>query len=100
MADQTIKKPKEQWHSVSVIATREACAAAVALRGQRYLPGDAPKLPLKECTQQRQCVCAFKHHSDRRAGPRRSSETGGMPKQSPATDLRKKRGRRSADYDD
>jgi hypothetical protein len=64
------------WHAVSIDAKPLSCAAALELRKTRYLPKDAPILPLKECSNRAACPCTYKHHEDRRAKPRRAAETG------------------------
>ena len=69
------RKPRrEPWHAVSVVAPSAACPAALALRDKRFLSGEAPRLPLSDCENPAACPCIYKHHPDRRAGPRRESE--------------------------
>ena len=67
---------KNPWHAVSVVAGGGACDAAQALRSLRYLPREAPRLPLAQCIRQNQCHCKYQHHGDRRDGPRRSEDAG------------------------
>jgi hypothetical protein len=64
------------WHAVSIQAGGGGCAAARALGGVRYLSADAPGLPLKACSNPGGCRCTYRHHDDRRAGPRRAIERG------------------------
>jgi hypothetical protein len=52
-------------------------------------------LPLAQCDADR-CNCKYRHFEDRRAGPRRSAETGAPEKRTPVN-RREKRGRRSLD---
>ncbi|MFO1455514.1 MAG: hypothetical protein U1F18_04650 [Steroidobacteraceae bacterium] len=62
------------WHAVSVECGRQGCPPAQRLAGQRFLSGQAPKLPLVSCANPQGCRCVYKHHDDRRAGPRRLLE--------------------------
>jgi len=64
------------FHAVSIrIDRRSACDAAQKISGQRFLSAAAPRLPLPNCSA-KTCRCKFKRHEDRRARPRRASETG------------------------
>ena len=61
-----------RFHGVSLKPGLEACPAVQALAGQRFLPAEAPTVPLPGCDQKK-CQCAYSHHSDRRErGDRRS----------------------------
>lgn len=64
------KKPVDQtsaYHAVSLKYSSDACDAAKALTGRRFLSAAAPPLPLPECDAA-ECNCGFAHHSDRRSG--------------------------------
>jgi hypothetical protein len=63
----TAFKNKTAYHAVSLKFPRDACAAAKALQGERFLSSDAPTLPLADCDAA-QCECSFVHHGDRRSG--------------------------------
>ena len=65
------------YHAVSIKLTGNACNAAKAMAGRRFLSGAAPRLPLPDCTML-ECNCRFVHHADRRAGDRRSQFQGGI----------------------
>ena len=81
---------KATWHAVSIIPGASACEAALALRGKRRLPLDAPRLPLPACGNQDQCQCRYQHHADRRGSPRRADERGTMNSaQRPAKERRR-----------
>jgi hypothetical protein len=67
------------WHAVSIVSKTSSCEAARALRAARFLSGTAPRLPLADCTVGNACLCAYKHHNDRRAQPRRKDELTGLP---------------------
>lgn len=54
-----------QFHGISVKCGPHPCQAIGALRGQRFLPEEAPTLPLAGCDQDK-CQCAYSHHRDRR----------------------------------
>jgi len=95
---QRSRKPRSQpWHAVSIVPRGAACNEAIALREKRFLSGEAPLLPLPGCPQQEQCSCIYKHYADRREGPRRSSETGGVRMARPPAERRIGRGRRKND---
>jgi hypothetical protein len=53
----------------------DACRAARALQGQRFLARDAPELPLPNCTAPR-CSCSFGKLADRRTDERRFGSSG------------------------
>ena len=67
---------KDRWKAVAILADDAACAAAIQLRGKRFLSRDAPRLPLPECTRQDQCQCKYRHLRDRRGPPRRAGDEG------------------------
>jgi hypothetical protein len=93
------KPPAHRWSAVSISCTSAGCAAAQALKGQRFLSEAAPRLPLAECTSPAACACVYRKHPDRRAGPRRESEASGIRSASPVKpDRRAGRGRRSTDH--
>jgi hypothetical protein len=63
------------YHAVSIKFGRDACAAAKASTGQRFLAREAPPLPLPGCDAHR-CECHYRHHKDRRSGADRRSPFG------------------------
>lgn len=88
----------EPWHSVSIVSSVTTCKAALQCRGKRYLSREAPRLPLTDCDRTEACRCIYRHHSDRRMGPRRASESGGpATRTAPVQNLRQQRGRRKTD---
>lgn len=65
------------FHAVSIKFEANACNAARAMAGRRFLASAAPKIPLPEC-EIMDCKCRFVHHKDRRTGKdRRSPFTSG-----------------------
>ena len=56
--------------AVSLKYSSQACDAAKAMTGRRFLASAAPRLPLPECDAL-ECRCRFAHHSDRRSGKER-----------------------------
>jgi hypothetical protein len=68
------RRSAEPYHSVSIRIGKDACAAANAVAGRRFLAAKAPQLPLHGCNAER-CTCVFLHHEDRRAEDRRADET-------------------------
>ena len=87
-----------RWHAVSVIADGTACQEAQSLGDARYLSMEAPRLPLQGCDNPAQCRCRYRHHPDRRQGPRRAVENFRPPRFWRGEDKRALRGRRSTDY--
>ena len=92
------KKPTNPWSAVSIVCTSASCAAARALKGQRFLSADAPRLPVADCTSAETCPCVYRKHSDRRAGPRREVDASGLKRSSPSPERRSSRGRRTTDH--
>ena len=71
-------QPDTRFHSVCLENLSDACAAAYAIEGERFLPGAAPRIPLPECDAP-VCNCVFVHHDDRRlASNRRHRWTGSV----------------------
>ena len=64
------------WHAVGITAPAAACAAVQELSGKRFLPADAPRIPLYECSSPLTCACVCRHFADRRAGSRRVMDRG------------------------
>ena len=97
LMDKTPPRTIQTWHAISVVASIQACPAARALRSIRLLSAQAPALPLKDCNQRSSCMCTYKHHKDRRAGPRRAWERSGFVRAIPAVERRGNPGRRASD---
>ncbi len=88
-----------KYHCVEVMAGPDGCGAAAKLKGVRLLSADAPRLPLATCDMPGHCNCRYRHHDDRRAGPRRAPEKGMLARPWAYTNRRKVRGRRDADFE-
>ncbi len=58
------------YKAVSIVTLPGSCDAAQKLQGKMFLNREAPSLPLKKCTQP-DCLCSYKHFSDRRQNPDR-----------------------------
>ena len=69
------RKLLRKFHGVSVRPGPHACPAVLELAGQRFLPAEAPAVPLKACAVQK-CQCAYGHHGDRRDQEDRRSGWG------------------------
>jgi hypothetical protein len=89
--------PKPTWHAVTVVAGPGACVAVITLGKRRFLAKEAPRLPLVDCTSPASCKCAYRHHKDRRAAPRRWSDQGGVNRPGTQGERRGIRGRRAED---
>ncbi len=66
---------KTAYHAVSIKFEANACDAAKAMTGRRFLASAAPRLPLPDCNVL-ECRCRFAHHDDRRSGNDRRSPFG------------------------
>lgn len=60
------------YHAVAIKYSENACDAAKAMTGRRFLSTAAPRLPLPECDYM-DCRCQFAHYDDRRTGRDRRS---------------------------
>ncbi len=88
------------FHAVAIKYSENACDAAKAMTGRRFLSNAAPRLPLPDCDFL-QCRCQFAHYEDRRSGrdrrspfsPAGANNTSGSFKK----ERRQRTGRRSTD---
>lgn len=87
------------YHAVAIKYEENACDAAKAMTGRRFLSNAAPSLPLPECDHP-SCHCKFAHFADRRAARDRRSPfspagpigtTGSYERERRATSDRRKR---------
>src|ERR1700761_371645 len=69
---------QQPWYSVSIAIKKMSCDEAKGMDGRRFLSKQAPRLPLSGCTRSEHCPCTYRHHQDRRAGPRREEEQSGL----------------------
>lgn len=69
------RKQARKFHGVSVKPGLVACEAVQELVGKRFLPDEAPAMPLPACDEAR-CRCAYSHHGDRRDREDRRSGWG------------------------
>jgi hypothetical protein len=67
-----VSEATSAFHAVSLKYSSNACDAAKAMTGRRFLSGAAPQIPLPGCDAS-ECRCGFAHHSDRRSGNDRRS---------------------------
>jgi hypothetical protein len=90
----------QRWHAVAIRPQGKSCDAAHACRAARFLSAEAPRLPLRECTVSDTCTCVYKHHPDRRLGPRRQQDGAGLARSGKSGQERRKAGdRRRSDLD-
>jgi len=86
------------FHAVEICGGASCCLAAQHCAGVRFLSsGGPPTLPLRYCDRPGQCTCRYRHHDDRRAGPRRNGEIGRPAVPWQQADRRQRRGRRRDD---
>ncbi len=67
-----VTKDSGAFHAVAIKYSENACDAAKAMTGRRFLSNAAPHLPLPECDFP-ECRCKFAHYDDRRKGRDRRS---------------------------
>jgi len=67
-----VTKQHDEFHAVAIKYSENACDAAKAMTGRRFLSNAAPRLPLPECDFP-DCRCKFAHYDDRRTGRDRRS---------------------------
>jgi len=91
------RTPRLRYHCVTVNAGTAACPAALDLKDVRILSADAPRLPMAECTMPADCRCTYRHHDDRRAGPRRALDRNERPEPWRGGERRRSVGRRATD---
>lgn len=85
-----------RFGGVEIRLRLDACDAARALEGQRFLAKDAPLLPLPGCDAHR-CSCRFAKLADRRTDDRRFEHGGLGAALYNDDDRRAKRERRAAE---
>ncbi len=90
-------RPTVSYHAVSIQPGPAPCSTARSYAGQRLLSRNAPRLPLPTCDAAH-CECRFRHHADRRAGPRRRIESGLSSGPYSGEDRRRRGGRRKEDF--
>ncbi len=85
------------FHCVSVKPRSKSCSEARKLREERFLPAEAPPIPLPGCTAA-ECGCVYVHHDDRRHQARRDAHLHkAFEMDEGKLERRKSRGRRKAD---
>ena len=84
------------FHGIEIEPGEDACTAARALAGTRFLSDEAPRLPLEHCTCASNCRCVYRHFSDRRTETRRECDEG-LPPRGVSNDQRDGLGRRVTD---
>ena len=87
---------RQPWHSVMIATSPNACEAAQACKGKRFLSSEAPWLPLEECDVKR-CNCRYRHYEDRRGDSRRQGEKSAGAAAKEPSNRRRSRGRRATD---
>jgi hypothetical protein len=86
---------------VEIRCGQHACEAALDTARKRFLPIEAPLLPLPNCDRRMQCECRYCHYDDRRSAARRTTD-GAMPTKATPTpyDRREINDRREQDRSD
>jgi hypothetical protein len=86
-------KVVNRFAAVEIRSRGTACEAARKLEGQRFLPAEAPALPLEGCAAAK-CSCTFAKLTDRRNEDRRLEHGGLSASLFESDDRRAKRDRR------
>jgi hypothetical protein len=68
------------YRAVSIHHPATCCRSAAALDNKRFLSGNAPKLPLANCTSPGLCQCEYRTLNDRREDfrPKPAPERAGI----------------------
>jgi hypothetical protein len=93
----TTRPPRLRFHAVTVVAGSNSCMQSLELKDVRLLSADAPRLPMGSCDRPDDCACRFRHHEDRRVGPRRQAQPDQVTGSRLVPDRRAGRGRRATD---
>ena len=89
--ERNLKRPLDSYHCVELRYRSDACDAVKRMGAKRFLPGEAPEIPLPGCDAK--CSCRYVHHEDRRHSDRRNP-VAYQPPASAGGDRRTKRDRR------
>lgn len=87
------------YQAVSIQCRADACAAAKAIAGKRFLTAAAPTLPLAGCGAA-QCHCSYARHADQRSDEDDRRSVHSLQTElftRTAAERRKRRGRRRTD---
>ena len=87
-----LKRPLDNYHCVELRHRSDACDVVKRIGAKRFLPGEAPEIPLPGCDAAK-CSCRYVHHADRRHADRRNP-VAYHPPASAGGDRRTKRDRR------
>jgi hypothetical protein len=90
-----VKRPSDNYHCVELRYRRDACDAVKRIGAKRFLPGEAPGIPVLGCDAGR-CSCRYVHHEDRRDSDRRNpvAQRANQPPASAGGERRSMRDRR------
>ena len=84
---------KSRYRAVRIVPATRGCPAVYAAGKQRFLLGEAPRLPLERCNQIFRCRCDYKHYADRRSGDDRRQIFGSLSQAAPMGSANKRSGR-------
>ena len=97
----TTRSARLRFHAVTVMPCPDACPQARAVQNVRLLSAETPpRLPMAGCDRPERCDCRFRHHDDRRVGPRRRVERAMGSNPYELDERRAVRGRRDTDWPD
>lgn len=91
--------PKYPGVAIKAASGASTCAAMQQLAGKRFLPDEAPMLPLPECDVER-CSCCYVRYRDRRSEDDRREYYRNSYNALGGTERRSRQGRRASDNDD
>ena len=87
-----LKRPSDNYRCVELRYRSDACDAVKRIGAERFLPGEAPEIPVPGC-EGAKCSCRYVHRDDRRHSDRRNP-VAYRPPASAGGDRRTKRDRR------
>jgi hypothetical protein len=95
--EQGSARPTGDYRCVELRYRGDACDAVKRIGAKRFLPGEAPAIPVPGCDVA-QCACRYVHHDDRRDDDRRHpfAQQASQPPSSAGGERRTKKDRRKS----
>ena len=91
----SVSAAQQSYRAASLACDALACQAAKDMRGEKFLTGEAPHLPLRDCDRG-QCNCHLAFHNDRRSSNKERRNL--QPQSDTDGDRRMSNGRRRTDW--
>jgi len=71
-------RTRRRYKAASVAPGEDCCGAVAALKDQRFLLEEVPRLPLEACDRVGGCQCTYRNFADRRSGDDRRNIYGSL----------------------